>query len=78
MASDPDPTSTWAAAWLDAVADGSLTMSQRALSSVEGRGGGLGAVVAAARARGVHLAVLTDDRGRELVTASVHPIRVLC
>ena len=72
------PTSDWVAAWLAAVADGTLTMSQRSLASVEARGGGLDAVVAAVRARGVHLAVVVDDQGRELVAASVHPIRVLC
>ncbi len=68
----------WAAEWLAAVADGTLTMSQRKLSSVETRGGGVDAVVEEARARGVHLAVIVDDAGQELVVASVHPIRVLC
>ena len=73
-----DNPSLWAANWLSLVVDGTLTMSQRKLSSIETRGGGLEAVTAAARARGVHLAVLVDDRGQELVTASTHPIRVLC
>lgn len=74
----PEVSHGWAAEWLAAVADGTLTMSQRQRSSVEKHGGGLGAVVGEARARGVHLALLTDDHGKELVVASVHPIQVLC
>jgi len=68
----------WAADWLDAVADGSNTMSQRKLSSVEKRGGGLEAVKALARKRGVHLLLLEDDKGNELVAASVKPFKVVC
>lgn len=79
MATPPvNSGSLWAAKWLSSVADGMLSMSQRKLSSIEARGGGLEAVTAAARARGVHLALLLDDRGQELVAASMHPIRVLC
>lgn len=79
MPSSPSTAaSAWAIAWLAAVADGSRTMSQRTLASVEARGGGLAAVTEAARARGVHLAVFVDDDGQELVAASTHPIRVLC
>jgi len=68
----------WAADWLDAVADGSNTMSQRKLSSVEKRGGGLEAVKALARKRGVHLLLLEDDKDNELVAASVKPFKVVC
>ena len=67
----------WIAAWLDAVRDGSATMSQRLLTSVEGHGG-LETAIEAARVRGVHLAVLTDDKGKVIIAASVHPIRSLC
>ena len=77
-ASRSSGANAWAIAWLAAVADGSRTMSQRTLASVEARGGGLAAVTEAARARGVHLAVIVDDEGRELVAASTHPIHVLC
>ncbi|HEY0778865.1 MAG TPA: hypothetical protein VGD56_12925 [Gemmatirosa sp.] len=77
-ASNPTPAHAWATAWLARVAAGELTMSQRALTSVETRGGGLDAVVAVAKAQGVHLALLVDDRGQELVAASTHPIQVLC
>jgi hypothetical protein len=53
-------------------------MSQRKLSSVETRGGGLEAVTALARERGVHLLLLGDDKGDELVAASTKPFEVIC
>jgi len=68
----------WAADWLDAVAGGTNTMSQRKLSSVEKRGGGLEAVKAFATERGVHLLLLEDDKGDALVAASVKPFEVVC
>ena len=69
---------SWAADWLDGVADGSKTMSQRKLSLVEAKDGGLAKLRREARSRGVHLLVLTDDKGNELVAASIHPFKVLC
>jgi len=74
---DEGDAETWADDWLSAVADGTMTMSQRKLTTVEARGG-LDAVAAVARRHGVHLAVLVDDHGNELVAASRHPIRVIC
>ena len=68
----------WAADWLDGVADGSNTMSQRKLTSVEKRGGGLEAVKALAQERGVHLLLLEDDKGDALIAASVKPFEVVC
>lgn len=68
---------TWIDKWIDAVADGSASMSQRRLSSVE-RNGGTAAAIAAAKERGVHLAKLTDDQGNILVAASLHPFEPLC
>ena len=68
----------WAADWLATVADGSNTMSQRKLTSIEKHGGGLDAVRAVARLKGVHLVLLTDDQGNELVAASTHPFKVIC
>lgn len=68
----------WATEWLDSVADGSNTMSQRKLSSVEERGGGLEAVKAAAEQKGVHLLLVEDDMGNELIAASTKPFTVLC
>ncbi len=69
--------SFWADAWLDGVASGAATMSQRALTTIEAKGG-LEPVVAAARARGVHLCQLTDDTGKVLIAASQHPFVALC
>ena len=68
----------WATTWLDTVADGSNTMSQRKLSSVEKRGGGIEALKAVAKAKGVHLLLVEDDKGNELVAASVKPFQVIC
>ena len=68
----------WASEWLDAVADGSSTMSQRKLTSIERRGGGLEAVKALAQEKGVHLLLVEDDKGNELVAASVKPFTVVC
>ena len=73
-----DSTSQWASEWLDSVADGSNTMSQRKLSSVEKRGGGIEAVKVIARQKGVHLLLLEDDKGNELVAASTKPFKVVC
>ena len=71
------PAAQWASAWLDSVADGSSTMSQRKLTSIEARGG-LEAVKAIAEQKGVHLLLLTDDKGNELVAASTKPFKVVC
>lgn len=73
-----ESTSAWIATWLDAVADGSSTMSQRSLASIERRAGGLEAVVSAAEKRGIHLLLLDDDKGNELLAASTKPFKVLC
>ena len=79
----PDPAAaspserSWAVDWLSSVADGSLTMSQRKLSSIDQRGGGLRAIRPLAKAFGVHLVQLTDDRGDVLVAASKHPFKVI-
>ena len=53
-------------------------MSQRGLSSLEKRGGGLEAVRAAATAREIHLLLLEDDEGRKVVAASLKPFQVIC
>ena len=72
------PSSQWADDWLESVVDGSNTMSQRKLSSVEKRGGGIKAVSAAAKKKGVHLLLLEDDKGQQLVAASKKPFKVVC
>ncbi len=68
----------WTKTWLDSVADGSNTMSQRKLSSIEKRGGGISAVKALAKRKGMHLLLLEDDKGNELVAASMKPFKVVC
>lgn len=67
----------WIGAWLDAVAAGYGTVSQRPLRTIE-RHGGLETAIAAAKCRDVHLAELTDDTGKRLVAASRTPFRALC
>lgn len=74
----PENNEHWADEWLSAVADGTLTMSQRKLSSVERRGGGLQAVKVLAEGKGVHLLVVEDDQGDVLVAASTKPFQVIC
>ncbi len=68
---------TWIETWLDNVASGQATMSQRLASSIEAHGG-LDHAIAAAKLRGVHLVQVTDDHGKELVAASLNPFKVLC
>ncbi len=75
---ETEAAAQWAAEWLDGVADGSYTMSQRKLTSVEKRGGGLEAVKALAQERNVHLLLLEDDKGDALIAASVKPFEVVC
>ncbi len=69
---------TWATRWLDSVASGVSTMSQRKLESLMTKGGGINSVLKIARKRGVHLVVLTDDKGDQLVAASRQPFKILC
>jgi hypothetical protein len=45
---------------------------------VEKRGGGLAAVKKAAKAKAVHLLLLEDDKGHQVVAASVKPFKVVC
>ena len=71
-------TTEWAAEWLEAVASGSATMSQRKLTSIETRGGGLETVKEIAAEKGVHLLLVEDDKGEQLVAASTKPFTVLC
>jgi hypothetical protein len=73
-----ETTAQWATEWLDSVANGSNTMSQRKLTSVEERGGGIEAVKAIAEQKGVHLLLVEDDKGNELVAASTKPFKVIC
>ncbi len=67
----------WAVDWLNEVADGSNTMSQRKLSVIEKRGG-LDGVKKIAEQKGVHLLLVEDDKGDELIAASTKPFKVVC
>jgi hypothetical protein len=67
----------WTKKWLDSVVDGSSTMSQRKTSSVEKHGGGINALKRKAKQRGVHLVRLEDDKGNDLIAASLKPFKVL-
>ena len=73
-----DEAARWTAEWLDAVVAGESTMSQRKLTSIKKRGGGLEVVKAAAKEKGVHLLLLEDDKGNALVAASTKPFKVVC
>ena len=68
--------SEWAESWLEDVAQGKLSMSQRKLSRIEERCG-IDELKRMATSRGVHLLQLTDDKGVVLVAASMHPFTVL-
>ena len=67
----------WATEWIGSVADGSKTMSARKLTSIEKRGGGLKAVASLARKQKVHLVLLEDDKGCEVVAASTKPFKIV-
>jgi len=71
-------TPKWTTDWLDSVANGSNRMSQRKLSSIDKRGGGIAAVKTAAAQKGLHLLLLEDDKGDQLVAASTKPFQVIC
>lgn len=66
----------WLERWMES-ASRSGSMSQRRLSAIERHGGGLDAAARAAREAGVHLVLLTDDKGDRIVAASRNPFRVL-
>jgi len=68
---------SWFTRWLAPVADGTTTMSQRQLSSIDAHGG-IDAAVAAARQAGVHLAQFVDDKGVVLIAATPDPVTLLC
>ena len=77
-ASESETTSQWATAWLNTVAGGLNTMSQRKLTSIEKHEGGLDTVKSVAEKLGVHLLLVEDDEGNEIVAASKKPFKVIC
>ncbi|HEV2692815.1 MAG TPA: hypothetical protein VG347_07945 [Verrucomicrobiae bacterium] len=68
---------SWTKKWLDSVADGSYNMSSRKLTSIEKRGGGLKMAASLAKKRRVHLLLLEDDKGDQLVAASKKPFKII-
>lgn len=70
--------SKWAEDWLNSVADGSIKMSQRTLASVQKRVGSLETIKALAERKKVHLLLVKDDKGTELIAASVERFNVVC
>ena len=68
----------WTRDWLQGVIDGSNPMSQRKLTSIEKHAGNLEAIKSMAQEMGVHLLLVEDDAGNELVAASLKPFTVIC
>jgi hypothetical protein len=68
----------WVTAWLKTVQAGLNTMSQRRLSSIEKHAGGLDHVKTVAEQMGVHLLLVEDEEGNEIVAASMKPFKVIC
>ena len=64
--------------WIADIALRKLTMSQRKVTVIEKTEGGLENVITEAKKQGVHLIRLTDDKGNDLLTGSVHPFETLC
>jgi len=67
----------WCDNWMDTLAANPASMTQRKLDSVRAKGGGLSVLKRSAKAHGVHLLQITDDRGVELIAASTHPFKIL-
>lgn len=75
---DLEGKAAWAEGWLNTVAEGLNTMSQRRLSVIEKHEGGLEAVKALAIKKGIHLLLVEDDEGNQIVAASTKPFHVVC
>jgi hypothetical protein len=74
----PAQDDRWLHAWLETVAGGLNTMNQRKLSSILKHAPSLEMVKAVAEQKGVHLLLLEDDEGSQLVAASTKPFTVIC
>ncbi len=74
----PDEQKQWVIGWLKTVQSGLNTMSQRRLTSIERHAGGLDLVKSVAGEMGVHLLLVEDDEGNEIVAASLKPFKVIC
>ena len=70
--------SEWLEKWMESVRVGGGTMSQRSLSNLERKGASLAALRKIARSRGIHILLIEDEQGRQLLAASVRPFKVIC
>ena len=68
----------WTINWLKTVEAGLNTMSQRKLTSIEKHAGSLENVKRVAESMSVHLLLVEDDEGNEVVAASMKPFKVIC
>jgi hypothetical protein len=68
----------WVTAWLKTVQAGSNTMSQRRLTSIEKNAGGLELVKSVAEQMDIHLLLVEEDDGKEIIAASMKPFKVIC
>ena len=53
-------------------------MSQRKLTSIKKHAGSLDLVRTVAEGMGVHLLLVEDEEGNEIVAASMRPFKVIC
>lgn len=67
----------WVEDWLKSVVDGSNTMSQRRVTSIE-KHVNLSKVKRIAIRMGIHLLMVEDDEGNKVVAASTKPFKVIC
>ena len=63
--------------WVQSVASGDATMSQRNIRWVEANGGPE-MLVTVAKRHAIHIVQLTDDKGNQLFAASKSPFTTLC
>lgn len=68
----------WVTAWLKIVSAGINTMSQRKLTSIEKHAGSINTVKHIAKKMKVHLLLVEDDKGNEVLAASMKPFKVIC
>ena len=76
--SNEQSTGNWIEQWMQSVANDDYTMSQRKLSSIRKREISLDEIIAEAKKYHVHLLLLKDDKGEELIAASKDEFTVLC
>lgn len=67
----------WLFDWLASIASGPNKMSSRKLTSIQKRGGNLTQVASAAKKLKVHLVLLEDDEGHQVVVGSRKPFKVI-